>query len=79
MNSVETSKELFELGSKHGVFVMEALWSRFLPAYYNVRKIIKSGEIGEVLHISAHHFTSNFNDRLCLKRMGGGVTADMGS
>ncbi len=76
---MDTSKELFALGKKHGVFVMEALWSRFLPSYCTVREIINSGQIGEVMHISAHHFTSNFNDRLCLKRMGGGVTADMGS
>lgn len=65
---VDTSRELFELGKKHQVFVMEALWTRFLPAYHKVREILKSGEIGDVIHCSAHFMISNFTDRILYKR-----------
>lgn len=64
----DTTRELFELGKKYNVFVMEALWPRFLPAYQKVREIIKSGEIGELIHCSAQIVTSNFKDRMIYKR-----------
>ncbi|RRQ48782.1 gfo/Idh/MocA family oxidoreductase [Maribacter algicola] len=37
--------------SKNKVFLMEALWSRFNPTIREVKKIIDSGEIGEVGHL----------------------------
>lgn len=29
-------------------FVMEAMWSRFIPTVKNIEKIIKSGTIGQI-------------------------------
>jgi len=75
---VEKTRELFQLGKEHNVFVMEALWTRFLPAYHKVRDILRSGEIGDIIHISAHFMISNFTDRILYKRYQGGVTPDIG-
>lgn len=44
--SEEETRELFALAKENGVFVMEALWSRFIPAYLKLEELIKSGAIG---------------------------------
>lgn len=71
---VRTTEHLFELGKEHNVFVMEALWTRFLPAYHKVREIINSGILGEMIHISVHFVISNTTDRIRLKKMGGKIS-----
>lgn len=35
-------------------FLMEAMWSRFLPSYQDVRKLLRAGELGKVLHVESH-------------------------
>lgn len=38
---------------RHGRFLMEAIWSRFLPAYQVLNDLLADGAIGEVLHVDA--------------------------
>ena len=47
------AKALKECAAKNGVFLMEAMWTRFLPAIKEAQEVVKSGEIGEVLGIEA--------------------------
>lgn len=51
--SAATTKQLLEAASAGGVFVMEAMWTRFLPIYDAVREWVDSGRIGEVQLLSA--------------------------
>ena len=44
---------LKECAKKNGVFLMEAMWTRFLPAIKEMLSVAESGEIGEVLGIRA--------------------------
>ena len=44
-NSDEAHK-IFEAAAKNNVFVMEAMWSRFLPAVNKAKTWIDNGEIG---------------------------------
>ena len=44
------------------VFVMEALWTRFLPIINKIKEVIDEGVIGDVLEVSAD-FCYNFPDR----------------
>ena len=44
---------LKECATKNGVFLMEAMWTRFIPAVLEAKKIADSGEIGEIMGVSA--------------------------
>lgn len=47
MNEKQTRK-LIEIARAKKLFIMEAIWSRCFPAYRELRRIIESGDIGEV-------------------------------
>lgn len=53
MNRKQTEK-LVEMAQKKKLFLMEAMWSRCFPAYKEMRKIIDSGGIGDVLFAAVH-------------------------
>ncbi|GHG49119.1 putative oxidoreductase [Sinomonas cellulolyticus] len=47
------AQELVDLAAAKGLFLMEAVWSRFVPGMLRAFEIIESGEIGEVQWVSA--------------------------
>ena len=62
-------------------FLMEALWSRFMPSMMKVLEIIDSGEMGEVEQVEAEFsFKAPFdpNSRLYDMSLGGGSILDIG-
>ncbi|MCG2586893.1 Gfo/Idh/MocA family protein [Massilia sp. TS11] len=64
-----------------GVFAMEAMWTRFLPASETVRALIAAGEIGTPRQISADFgFPSTLppEHRLHNRALGGGALLDIG-
>ncbi|MCK7490789.1 MAG: hypothetical protein MZW92_02645 [Comamonadaceae bacterium] len=64
-----------------GLFVMEAMWTRFLPAIQEVKKLVDDGEIGEIIEIDADFcFESGAaaDDRLFDPALGGGALLDVG-
>lgn len=74
-------RRMIETARANGVFVMEALWSRFLPAYVKLREIIASGEIGEPNYVEADFgFIRPFDptNRLFDLAQGGGCLLDLG-
>lgn len=48
INEKQTTK-LVEIARQKKLFLMEAVWSRFFPAYQKMKELINSGAIGEVL------------------------------
>ncbi|MEC3853665.1 Gfo/Idh/MocA family protein [Paenarthrobacter ureafaciens] len=76
------AESLFELAKSEKVFVMEGMWSRFLPHMAKLREVIESGRIGEVVSVSADHglrFDPNFPEhRLYDRTLGGGALLDLG-
>jgi predicted dehydrogenase len=50
MNRTE-AEELVALARAKKLFLMEAMWTRFMPALAEVRRIVASGEIGAVHHV----------------------------
>ncbi len=51
--SHESALEMVEAAKRNNRFLMEAVWSRFLPGYRKVMDLISQGAIGEVKQISA--------------------------
>jgi predicted dehydrogenase len=47
------AQELVDLARERGLFLMEAVWTRFLPAYQRALQIAASGELGTVHWVSA--------------------------
>ena len=66
---------------RNHVFVMEAMWIRFLPGIIAVKKLIDDGAIGDVTGITGTLSYKNTYDaagRLFNKAMGGGASLDLG-
>jgi predicted dehydrogenase len=63
----------------HGVFLMEAMWSRFLPAYRALARILDDGRIGDPLQVEAD-FGMRLAPphRLFERELGGGALLDLG-
>jgi predicted dehydrogenase len=63
------------------LFLMEAMWTRFMPALAEVRRIIASGEIGQVQHLTADFgftATQGPEHRVFNPDLGGGALLDLG-
>ena len=48
--SAAEAEEVFALAREKGVFTMEAMWSRFLPAIVEMKRQLDAGAIGQVKH-----------------------------
>ena len=74
--------EMISLAQAKNLFLMEAIWTRFLPCYNRMKSIISSGVIGEVKHVQAS-FSFNArdmgpDDRLNNPDLAGGAIWDVG-
>lgn len=77
--NLKDTKELFDLAKTKGLFIMEALWTRFFPLYADVKNLIDSNALGE-LRLAFVSFGSNAThvERVCDRDQGGGVLLDIG-
>jgi predicted dehydrogenase len=73
------AKELFLLAKSKKLFIMEAVWTRFLPFAAKLRELIDSGVIGRPLTLTAS-FGQNLThiDRLVNPELAGGALLDLG-
>jgi predicted dehydrogenase len=46
--NTKQAREMIDLACKKNVFLMEALWTKFLPHYNKMRELIQEGKIGEI-------------------------------
>ena len=75
------ARELAALAKEKQRFLMEAMWTKFLPAMLALKKIIASGELGNIVGIEADFgFNGPFDNdhRLFNYELGGGTTLDQG-
>ncbi|MFK5958419.1 MAG: Gfo/Idh/MocA family oxidoreductase [Lutibacter sp.] len=79
MNNKQVFK-MIEASKKNQVFLMEAMWTRFLPSILAVKKRIDEDEIGELKYINADFsFKANTSiQRIYDKKLGGGSLLDIG-
>jgi predicted dehydrogenase len=80
MNEKEVLR-MISKARKKGLFLMEALWTRFLPSIVKTMELIASGELGEVRHIHSDFGIKRTFDplhRAFNKELGGGSLLDLG-
>lgn len=74
--------EMFNCAESNGCLLMEAMWTRFLPAYQVMKSKITSGEIGDVQLVQADFGfasdLSNTQGRLLNPMLAGGSIYDVG-
>jgi predicted dehydrogenase len=73
--------EVVALARETGVFVMEAMWTRFQPAVVALRELVADGAIGEVRSVQADLGVAREYDpadRLFDLALGGGALLDLG-
>src|SRR4051794_35278466 len=80
MNAAE-ARELVETARSKGLFLMEAMWTRFLPHVAEIRRLVSGGALGELVTVIADHnqwFPQNPQHRLFAPELGGGALLDLG-
>lgn len=79
--NADQAKELIKTARAKKLFLMEAMWTRFLPASQKIRQLIDQGEIGEIQTLRAEfgfYAPWNPNDRLHNLNLAGGALLDIG-
>jgi predicted dehydrogenase len=75
------AQRMIDTARERGLFVMEAIWSRFLPAYVVLGELLAEGVIGDVRHVDADfaiRFPYEPDHRLFDLALGGGALLDLG-
>jgi predicted dehydrogenase len=73
--------EVIDLARETGIFVMEAMWTRFQPVVVALRELVADGAIGEVRSVQADLGVAREYDpadRLFDLALGGGALLDLG-
>lgn len=79
--NTQQAETMVGLAREKGIFLMEAMWSRFFPIMIRLREMLAEGVIGEVRMLQADFgFRAGFNpqSRLFNPELGGGGLLDVG-
>lgn len=79
--TVAGAQQVVDAARARGVFVMEAMWTRFQPAVVRLRELLAAGAIGEVRAVHADlglRLPFDPTDRLWDPAQGGGALLDLG-
>lgn len=80
MNAAE-AEELVATARAEGLFLMEAMWTRFLPHIAEIRRLLAEKALGEIVTVTADHgqwFAQDPDFRLFAPELGGGALLDLG-
>jgi predicted dehydrogenase len=80
MNAAQ-AEELVATARAAGLFLMEAMWTRFLPHVAEIRRLLADGALGEIVAVTADHgqwFARDADFRLFAPELGGGALLDLG-
>jgi predicted dehydrogenase len=80
MNAAE-AEELVATARAESLFLMEAMWTRFLPHIAEIRRLLREEALGEIVTVTADHgqwFAQDAGFRLFAPELGGGALLDLG-
>ena len=73
------AKELIDLAESKGLYIGEAIWTRYLPMRFTLDEIIASGVIGEISSLTANlGYSIAHVERLRKPELAGGALLDLG-
>ncbi len=74
------ARELVADARAAGLFLMEAMWTRFLPHVVQIRELLGAGVLGSIVTVTADHgqFFEDRGHRLFAPELGGGALLDLG-
>ncbi len=75
------ARDLVAAARSKQLFLMEAMWTRFLPHVVKLRELISEGALGEIVTVEADHgqwFEHDPAFRLFAPELGGGALLDLG-
>lgn len=79
--NAKQAREMIKAARAKGVFLMEAMWTRFIPAIVKLRQLVSDGVIGDVRVVQAdfgYRFDFDPNHRVFDLALGGGALLDVG-
>ncbi len=78
MNS-QQAKEIAKLAKEKGVYVAEAIWTRYMPSRKMIQDMLDSGVIGKVSTLTANlSYVISQNYRIVAPELAGGALLDVG-
>ncbi len=73
------AKEIIDLAESKGLFLGEAMWTRFMPLAKKLRELLDDGVIGDVMYMTANlNFPMMHKERLIKAELAGGALLDVG-
>lgn len=79
--TAQEARDLVAAARSNQLFLMEAMWTRFLPHVVALRDLIHKGTLGEIVTIEADHgqwFEHDPGSRLFARELGGSALLDLG-
>lgn len=79
--NLREARQVVALAREKKLFLMEAMWTRFMPALAQVRRIVEAGDIGTVQQVHADFgfaATQDPEHRVNKRELGGGALLDLG-
>ena len=78
MNGAQ-AKEIRRLAAERGVYVAEAIWTRYMPSRQLINETLESGIIGKVTTLTANlSYVIYRNERIIRPELAGGALLDIG-
>ena len=79
LNAKET-EEMIQAAREADLFLMEAMWSRFLPVVKTIRQWLREGRVGKVKYVRADHgfLFEDHTTRQFDRKAGGGAMMELG-
>lgn len=80
INAAE-AEDLVAAARSSRLFLMEAMWTRFLPHVVEIRRLLAEGTLGDIVTVMADHgkwFPEDPRSRLFAPELGGGALLDLG-
>jgi predicted dehydrogenase len=80
MNASE-ARHLVAVARSKRLFLMEAMWTRFLPHVVEIRRLVEDETLGDIVTVFADHgqwFAPDPTSRLFAPELGGGALLDLG-
>lgn len=77
--NTEQAEKLIQLSEEKGLFLGEAMWTRFMPLAHKLKSLVENKIIGDVTYMTANlNFPMMQKERLIKAQLAGGALLDVG-